>query len=83
MRARRVGHGLLPHVCGLAGSVSHKVLRRAQISREEQDIQGVGMMQRLQLQYDKELAFIEEQQRSVSHCYPPECALPASRPRVQ
>ena len=66
-----------------ARCLMRKVLRRAQISREEQDIQGVGMMQRLQLQYDKELAFIEEQQRSVSHCYPPECALPASRPRVQ
>ena len=41
----------------------------AQISREEQDTQGESMMQRLQLQYDKEIAFIEEQQRSDAYRY--------------
>ena len=40
-----------------------------QVSREEQDTQGETMMQRLQLQYDKELAFIEEQQRSDAYRY--------------
>ena len=46
---------------------------RAQVSREEQDIQGESMMQRLQLQYDKEIAFIEEQQRSVARRSTPAC----------
>ena len=35
-------------------------------------------MQRLQLQYDKEIAFIEEQQRSAARRYSPQLA-PASR----
>ena len=39
------------------------------------------MMQRLQLQYDKEIAFIEEQQRSVAHRYSPHLPCVALRPR--
>ena len=65
----------------LGGWFSADLVCRSQVSRDEQNSQEESMLQRLQLQYDKELAFIEEQHRCAAP-HPPcgSSARPSSEP---